>query len=178
MPKVLNAGILRALTLCSVLAHTACNGGAAADEDFGETSTMLWGNLGELGELKPTVSTYVIENSGEVLVYMSSAALTCPQIQVSRWLGGVEMGAQVVEIVVPADQASGTVQVEEGRAEVNYALGGRSSAYEQSAIGGHVTFTKTLPGTVEGTFVGEFADAADSVKGRFQAEYCDSGQGY
>lgn len=178
MPQALTTGVTRAVLLFGALAPAACTGGGGNDDDFGETSTMLWGNLGELGELKPTASSFVIENSGEVLVYMSSTPLTCAQIQVSRWLGGVEMGAQVVELVVPADKATGTVEVGEGGAEVNYALGGRSSAYEQSAMGGHVTFTKPLPGTVEGTFVGEFADSADSVKGRFQAEYCDGGQGY
>src|SRR5690349_9094496 len=84
--------------LCGLLACTACDSGGN-EEDFGETSTLFTGHLGELGDLKPTVSSFVIENSGEVLVYMSSATLTCPQIQVSRWLGSVEAGAQVVEIV-------------------------------------------------------------------------------
>lgn len=166
-----------AVLFCSLLA-SACNSGDG-EEDFGETSTMLSGELGELGALKPTVSSLVIENSGEVLIYMSSATLTCPQIMVSRWLGGVEAGAQVVEIVVPSELAVDTVAVEEGGAEVNYAAGGKSSAYEKSAIAGHVTVTKSLPGTVvEGTFTATFADAADSVKGRFQAEFCEGGQGY
>ena len=166
------------MVLFSSLVASACSGGDVEKEDFGETSTLLSGELGELGALKPTVSSLVIENSGEVLIYMSSAPLTCPQIMVSRWLGGVEAGAQVVEIVVPSELAVDTVDVEEG-AEVNYAAGGKSSAYEKSAIAGHVTFTKSLPGTVvEGTFTATYADAGDSVKGRFQAEFCAGGQGY
>lgn len=168
----------RTIVLGCLLACGACDGGGDPD-DFGETSTLFTGHLGELGELKPSVSSLVIENSGEVLVYMSTTTLTCPQLQSSRWLGGVAAGAQVVEIVVPSELATGTSQVEPGGAEVNYALGGRSSAYEKSAVSGHVTFTKSLPGsTVEGTFVAEYADPADSVKGRFLAELCDGGQGY
>ena len=169
-------GSLDAIILCGLL---ACNPGTdGSNEDFGETATMLSGQLGELGELEPTVSSLVIENSGEVLIYLSSAPLTCPQIMVSRWLGSVQAGAQVVELVVPTELAVDTTPVEQGGAEVNYALGGRSSAYEKSAMAGHVTFTKSLPGTVEGTFTATFADAADSVKGSFQAEYCKGGQGY
>lgn len=165
-----------ALLICGLL---ACDSGAD-EEDFGETSTLLSGHLGELGDLKPTVSSLVIENSGEVLIYMSSSTLTCAELMVSRWLGGVAAGAQVVEIVVPSERAVAdvAVDVEPGGAEVNYALGGRSSAYEKSAIGGHVTFTKTLPGTVEGTFTATYAADADSVKGRFQAAFCAGGQGY
>jgi len=175
--------VSRTIALCGLLAGGAggaggCDAGSNAD-DFGETSTLFTGHLGELGELKPSVSSFVIENSGEVLVYMSTATLTCPQIQVSRWLGSVEAGAQVVEIVVPTDLATGTSQVEPGGAEVNYTVGGRSSAYEKSAVSGHVTFTRSLPGkTVEGTFIAEYTDAADSVKGRFLAEFCNGGQGY
>jgi hypothetical protein len=178
MPDHKRALLAPALLLCGLL--TACNDGAdPEDEDFGETSTLLSGELGDLGPLKPTVSSFVIENSGEVLIYMSSATLTCPEIMVSRWLGDAPAGAQVVEIVVPSERAVDTVQVEEGGAEVNYAAGGKSSAYEKSAIAGHVTFTRSLPGTVvEGSFSATFADAGDSVKGRFQAEYCEGGQGY
>lgn len=166
----------RTALLCSLLA-VACSD-SANDEDFGETSTLLMGELGELGELKPTVASFVIENSGEVLIYLSSAPLTCAQIMVSRWLGDAELGSQVVEIVVPAELAVDTVAVEPGAAEVNYAAGGKSSAYEVSATEGHVTFTKGLPGTVEGSFSATYADTAVSVKGRFQAEYCAGGQGY
>lgn len=164
--------------VCSLLACACGDAAGPGDDDFGETSTELSGHLGELGDLKPTVSSLVIENSGEVLIYLSSTALSCQQLTVSRWLGSVESGAQVVEIVVPSDRAVDTVAVEQGGAEVNYALGGRSSAYEKSAVSGHVTFTTGLPGPVEGTFTATYADPADSVKGRFSAEFCDGGQGY
>ena len=164
--------------LCCSVAGAACSTNGGEDEDFGETSTLLNGHLGELGDLKPMVSSLFIENSGEILIYMSSVTLTCDQLTVSRWLGDVEMGAQVVEIVVPTELAVDAVAVEPGGAEVNYALGGRSSAYEKSAVGGHVTFTKGLPGSVEGSFSATYADAAVSVKGRFQAEFCAGGQGY
>ena len=164
--------------ILAVMLTAACGSGGANDEDFGETSTLLMGELGELGELKPTVSSLVIENSGEVLIYLSSAPLTCPELMVSRWLGDVEVGAQVVEIVVPSELAVDTVAVEPGGAEVNYAAGGKSSAYEVSAADGHVTFTKGLPNTVKESFAATYADAAVSVKGRFQAEFCAGGQGY
>ncbi len=170
--------------LCCSVAGAACSTNGGEDEDFGETSTLLNGHLGELGDLKPMVSSLFIENSGEILIYMSSVTLTCDQLTVSRWLGDVEMGAQVVEIVVPTELAVDAVAVEPGGAEVNYALGGRSSAYEKSAGGGHLTFTKMLPamrvaGAIgEGTVVADYADGSDSVKGRFQAEFCEGGQGY
>lgn len=167
------------MLLCGLIAGGCKDGTSVEEEDFGETSTMLFGELGELGPVKPTVSSLVIENSGETLIYLSSTALTCTQLMVSRWLGDVEAGAQVVEIVVFSELAVDTVPVEGGGAEVNYASGGKSSAYEKSAVAGHVTFTKSLPGTVvEGTFSATYADAADSVKGRFQAEFCAGGQGY
>ena len=97
---------LHMTVMCSLLAY-GCGETGPADEDFGETSTELSGHLGELGDLKPTVSSLVIENSGEILIYLSSAALSCQQLTVSRWLGSVEPGAQVVEIVVPSERAVG-----------------------------------------------------------------------
>ena len=97
--------------LCCSVAGAACSTNGGEDEDFGETSTLLNGHLGELGDLKPMVSSLFIENSGEILIYMSSVTLTCDQLTVSRWLGDVEMGAQVVEIVVPTELAVDVVAV-------------------------------------------------------------------
>jgi hypothetical protein len=173
------ASHVRAIALGAGIAHVVgCSEDPTIEEkDYGETSTLLMGELGDLGPLEETASSFVIENSGEVLVYMSSVPLTCPQIMISRWLGDVEDGAQVVEIVVPSDLGVGTLHVSEG-AEVNYAAGGKSSAYEKSASDGYVKFTKSLPGTVEGSFSATYTDPPASVEGRFQAEFCEGGQGY
>jgi hypothetical protein len=153
----------------------AGSGGASANGG----GTVLTGTLGDLGEVEPTVSTLVIANSGEVLIYMSSAPITCELLTESRWLGSVDAGSQVVEIVVPAARTTGTVPVEDGGAEVNYAPGGMSSAYEQSADAGSVTFTRFTPqGVAEGTFNATYGDPAGNVSGTFHAEYCAGGQGY
>jgi hypothetical protein len=110
---------------------------------------------------------------------MSSAPITCGLLTNSRWLGSVAAGSQVVEVVVPAARTTGTVPVEEGGAEVNYAPGGMSSAYEESADSGSVTFTSfSANGVAEGTFTATYADPAGDVTGTFHAEFCANGQGY
>jgi len=110
---------------------------------------------------------------------MSSAPITCALLTSSRWLGSVAAGSQVVEIVVPSDTTAGTIQVEEGGAEVNYAPGGMSSAYEESADSGSVTFTTLTPnGVVEGSVTASYTDPAGNVSGTFHAEFCAGGQGY
>jgi hypothetical protein len=159
------------------------DGGAAgaggSSENTSGAVTALTGTLGDLGSVKPTVSTLVIANSGEVLIYMSSAPITCALLSESRWLGSVDAGSQVVEIVVPASRTTGTIPVEEGGAEVNYAPGGMSSAYEESADSGSVTFTKfAANGVAEGTVEATYGSPAGNVAGTFHAEFCDGGQGY
>ncbi len=142
-------------------------------------SASLTGTLGALGALQPTVSSLVISNSGETLIYMSSAPITCELLTMSRWLGSVATGSQVVEIVVPSNRASGTVPVEDGGAEVNYAPGGMSSAYEETAASGSVTFTTSMPnGVVEGSVMATYANPTGDVSGTFHAEFCAGGQGY
>lgn len=160
---------------------TSGSGGAlGADAGGGDAppagTTSLTGTLGMLGAVKPTVSSFVISNSGETLIYMSSAALTCPQIMVSRWLGMATAGSQVVEIVVPGAPKVGTVQV--GPGEVNYAAGGKSSAYEVNAQSGSITFTAAMVnGPVQGTVMATYAGGGN-VMGTFSAEFCAGGQGY
>ena len=128
--------------------------------------------------MKPTVSSLVISNSGERLVYLSSAPITCDTLSVSRWLGSIDANAQVVEIVVKSSFATGTVAVGKG-AEVNYAKGGRSSSYEQAAATGSVTFTINDPtGVAEGTVMATYASPTGDVSGSFHAEFCAGGQGY
>jgi hypothetical protein len=140
-------------------------------------STSLSGVLGDLGKVQPTVSSLVILNSGERLVYLSSAPITCDTLSVSRWLGSTPADAQVVEIVVKSSFTTGTIAV--GKAEVNYAKGGRSSSYEVSASSGSVTFTiNEAMGVAEGTVDASYDSPVGSVKGAFHAEYCDGGQGY
>src|ERR1700712_4856635 len=127
--------------------------GTSATPDAGGTTsgggTNLTGTLGTTGAIKPIVSSLVISNSGETLIYMTTAPLTCQQLTMSRWLGSFTTGAQVIEIVVsgPAKVGAATFP------EVNWATGGKSSAYEQSVAPGQgmVTFTKAeAMGVVEG----------------------------
>ena len=137
--------------------------------------TQLTGTLGALGAVKATVSSIVISNSGETLIYLTSARLTCEQVMVSRWLGAFAPNAQVVEIVVSGPAKVGKAE----SAEVNFAAGGKSSAYEQSATSTSVTFTKSEPeGIVEGTVSASYANPKGNVAGAFHAEFCPGGQGY
>ncbi len=139
-------------------------------------TTALTGTLGTLGAVQPTVSSLWISNSGESLLYLSSAPITCEQLKTSRWLGSVAKGAQVVELVLKGDPTTGTLKVPP--AEVNYAGGGKSSSYEVGATSGSITFTKAEPkGVVEGTLNAAY-DGADTLSGAFHAVFCDGGQGY
>lgn len=141
----------------------------------GSTGTSFTGTLGALGAAQPTVSSWMITNSGETLIYMSSTPLTCPQIQVSRWLGSTTAGSQVIEIVVKGSPAIGDTAVPPG--EVNFAPGGKSSAYETNADSGKITFTKFEKDTVvEGSVSAVYG--SDSIQGTFHAEFCANGQGY
>jgi len=153
-------------------------GGAGAPADTGATS--LSGTLGDLGAVEPTVSSFVISNSGETLVYLTSAPITCDTLTTSRWLGSIDANAQVVEIVVKSSFTTGTATVGGSPSvEVNYAKGGRSSAYEQNAASGTVTFTTNTPkGPVAGTVDAKYANPTGNVSGQFSAEFCDGGQGY
>lgn len=142
----------------------------------GDGSTTITGTLGKLGAAKPTVTSLFIENSGETLIYMSSAPLTCDLLTNSRWLGSAETGSQVIEIVIPGYPKVTKVAVPSG--EVNYAAGGKSSAYEVTAESGSISFTSvTDKSIVEGVFTASYADGS-TIDGNFHAEFCDGGQGY
>jgi len=158
------------------------NGGSSGSAGTGttDTGTSLSGTLGDLGAIQPTVSSFVISNSGETLVYLTSVAIDCETLMTSRWLGSIDASAQVVEIVFKSSFTTGTATVDGSPvAEVNYAKGGRSSSYEQNAASGTVTITMNTPGgPVEGTVDAKYANPAGSVKGHFHAEFCDGGQGY
>jgi hypothetical protein len=145
----------------------------ASNEETIAGATRLTGTLGTLGALQPIVSSKVIANSGETLIYMTTAPLTCEELLVSRWLGAFAKGAQVVEIVV-----SGPAKLGAARApEVNYAEGGKSSSYEKGAKTSGVTFTKSEPmGVVEGTVMATYGNG--ELSGSFHAEFCPDGQGY
>jgi hypothetical protein len=176
---------------CSSSGNGSSDAGGGGGSDSGSTAgadtaggapttsgtTALEGTLGELGAVKPIVSSLVILNSGERLVYMSTAPITCDTLSTSRWLGSTPADSQVVEIVVKASVTTGTIPV--GKAEVNYAKGGRSSSYEVNASSGSVTFTINDPmGVAEGSVDATYDSPAGSVKGTFHAEFCDGGQGY
>ena len=153
---------------------------AAVDANGGDTggsgagSTTLTGMLGTLGAVKPIVSTLWISNSGETLVYMSSATITCEQLMVSRWLGAATAGSQVVEIVIKGAPKVADYPVPPG--EVNYAAGGKSSAYETVATTGKVHFTSADAQVLEGSVMATYA--AGSISGTFHATFCANGQGY
>jgi hypothetical protein len=142
---------------------------------YDSATTELTGTLGASGALRPIVSSLVISNSGETLVYMTTAPLTCDELKVSRWLGAFTQDAQVIEIVV-----SGPPKVGPGnRTEVNWATGGRSSAYEQGAATASVIFTKgEAMGVVEGTVTATYDKPTGHVSGHFHAEFCPNGQDY
>ena len=140
---------------------------------------MLTGTLGALGAVKPTVNGWVISNSGETLIYLSSAMLTCQMMQTmgAPWLSKVEMGAQVIEIVIKGAPTVKTYPVGPLQGEVNYAQGGRSSSYEVNATSGSITFTKAMAnGPVEGTVMATYA--MGNVMGTFHAEFCANGSQY
>jgi hypothetical protein len=146
-----------------------------------DDKTKLSGVLGDLGDAQPSLWTVFILNSNETIVYMSSSALTCAEIagrDGSRWLLKTEVGSQVVEIVVPSASAKlGTVAVGGGKAEINYAPGGKSSANEKNASSGSVTFTKVESEAVlEGHFDATYDNPSGQVSGTFHADFCPDGQ--
>jgi hypothetical protein len=145
-----------------------------ATSEAGTGGTSLSGTLGELGAVQPIVASLWIQNSGETLIYMSTAPITCDQLKTSRWLGGTAKGSQVVEIVIKGAPKVADYPVPPG--EVNYAAGGKSSSYEVNADSGKITFTKADATTVEGTVTATYASG--NVSGTFHAEFCAGGQGY
>jgi hypothetical protein len=129
--------------------------------------------------VKPTVNAFWVSNSGETLIYLSSAPLTCMMMQTMGlgWLNKVAAGAQVIEIVVKGAPAVKTYPVGFLQGEVNYAPGGMSSSYETTASSGSITFTMATPmGPVEGMVMATYASG--NVMGTFHAEYCANGSQY
>ena len=139
------------------------------------SKTVITGTLGELGAAGPVVSSLFITNSGETLVYLATQPLSCNGLTLSRWLGQTPPETQVVEIVIRGDATVDTFDVPPN--EVNYAKGGRSSAFEVVADSGSVTFvTAKESELVEGELRVNYG--ADEVAGTFHATFCDGGQGY
>jgi hypothetical protein len=140
---------------------------------------MLTGTLGALGMVKPTVNGWVISNSGETLIYLSSAPLTCMMMQTMGrpWLSSLPAGSQIVEIVVRGTPTVKTYPVGILQGEVNYAEGGKSSSYEVSASSGSITFTQAMAmGPVDGTVMATYP--MGNVMGTFHAEFCAMGSQY
>jgi hypothetical protein len=139
------------------------------------SKTAITGTLGDMGPVQPIVSSYYISNSGETLVYLSTAQLTCELLTMSPWLGQVQAGAQVIEVIVKGDPKVQSYAVPPG--EVNYAPGGKSHNYEKNADSGEIVFTKVdLKNLVEGTVSAKYGST--EISGTFHATYCDMGQGY
>lgn len=135
--------------------------------------TTITGKLGDLGEVGKIVSSLWITNSGESLVYLSTATITCDTLTTSRWLGSTEAGSKTIEIVIKGNPAVGDKAVPP--AEVNYAPGGKSSAYEKNAEDGSVSFTKADAKTVQGTVTASYSDGT-KIEGTFNATFCTGGQ--
>ena len=162
------------------------NGGTAAAGAAGTTGgggasngSMITGTIGTLGAVKPIVSAWVISNSGETLIYLSTAPLTCMMMQTmgAGWLPTLPAGSQVIEIVVKGAPMVKTYPVGLLQGEVNYAPGGKSSAYETNATGGSITFTSAMAnGPVAGSVMATYA--MGSIMGTFQANFCAMGSQY
>src|SRR5438128_2533282 len=129
--------LLFSVVVCAALAGCGSSdggsqapGGAAGSDDgaagspAADGATSLTGTLGDLGPASATATSLAISNSGETLIYMSSAPITCDMLKTSRWLGSVDATAQVVEIVFKSTAKVGTLTVgPPDDAEVNYAKG-------------------------------------------------------
>ncbi|MCA9488381.1 MAG: hypothetical protein KC621_00615 [Myxococcales bacterium] len=154
----------------------AADGSSASDTAY----SVLTGDLGELGELNPIVSGQVIEYSGETITYLSTVDLACDAMVESRWLGALDPDAQVIEIVFKSDTAGTDLEVGgTGSLEVNYASGGRSSAYEVGAASGTVSLTDhTAGGPIVGYVDATYTHPSGFVAGPFEAEFCPGGQQY
>ena len=159
--------------------------GGMGTSDAGATGgtasgTTVTGTLGALGAAMPIMGALFISTGSETIVYLSSAPLPCSMISGrdgSKWLVRQPAGSQVVELVVPGAAKVGAASF----AEVNYAPGGMSSAYEKSAALGSakLSFTKVEAMSVlEGTFSATYANPTGSVNGTFHAEFCADGQEY
>lgn len=170
-------GLFSAMVACGSGGNTNEPDGVQVD-DGGVTFSALSGKLGSLGDVKPIVASWVISNSGETLIYLSSAPIACAGLQTMGvgWLSSLPSDAQVVEIVVEGDPKVGRVKV--GPGEVNYAPGGTSSAHEKNASSGSITFTKAqAKGAVAGTVTAKYADGS-AIMGTFAAEFCPNGSQY
>lgn len=166
----------RIALLVLLTSSVGCSTTGTPSPDVGPIdSTAITGTLGSLGAAAPTVSSLMISNSGETLIYLSSAPLTCDQLKVSRWLGGATAGSQVVEVIVEGAPRLEIYAVPP--AEVNFAEGGRSSATETGASSGSVAFTRYESNALaEGTFHAKYG--SNMVDGVFHATFCAGGQGY
>jgi hypothetical protein len=80
----------------------------------------------------------------------------------------------VVEIVVKGAPQVADYPVPPG--EVNYARGGKSSAYEVNADSGKISLTAADAQVVEGTVMATYG--SNSISGTFHAEFCAGGQNY
>lgn len=171
--------LLLLLTAVSAACHASSAGDASSVSVVrnadGGIDTALSGSVGDLGAAKPTVSSLMISNSGETLIYMSSAEITCKQLQESRWLGGTPAGSQIVEIVFSGAPEVGTIDVPPG--EVNVAPGGKSSSYETTADSGQIDVTAfEVDSLIEGTLTAAYG--RNTLSGQFHATFCANGQGY
>ncbi len=165
--------VVQALLIAVVVVAGVACGTEAPTYDY--STTAIEGTLGDLGPVAPIVSSLMIENSGETLVYLGTTPLSCNGLTISRWLGQTPPETQVIELVLHGDAAAGTFDVPPQ--EVNYARGGRSSAFEVVSDAGSINVVTGTPGElIEGDF--DVVAGTDTIRGSFHATFCDGGQGY
>lgn len=154
-------------------------GSAGAGGASGGGNAMITGTIGALGAVKPIVNAWVIQNSGETLIYLSTAPLTCMMMQTQGvgWLPKLPAGSQVIELVIKGNPSAKMYPIGALQGEANYAPGGMSSAYEKNATGGSITFTMAMAGgPVDGSVMATYA--MGSIMGTFHAEFCSMGSQY
>ena len=152
-------------------------GTVSSDGGSPSDPSKVTGTLSTLGAAQPIVSSYVISNRGETLIYLTTSPITCTTLQASRWSGSTAAGSQIIEFVMQGAPTVGqTVAVPPG--EVNYVPGAMSSANEMSASSGSFMFTRAdHNGTVQGYVTAAFDDGTH-ISGTFNAEFCANGMNY
>lgn len=162
--------------LPAALVLAACGSSPSSAVDAPPGTTVITGTLGSLGDAQPTVSSLMIANSGETLVYLSSGPITCDTLTVSRWLGGTQAGTQVVELVWEGDAAVMDLDVPPG--EVNFAPGGMSSSHEVGAVSGSIHISAAeIDTSISGSFTAAYPGGSH-IQGQFSATFCPGGQDY
>ena len=147
------------------------------------SGNSLTGTLGTLGPAKPIVAGFVVHTGIQGRAYLSSAPLTCAQMMTAGWLSSAVAGSQVTEVVVWRWEGAvvseigiaGTGVPPAGVGEVNYAVGGKSSADAVKAKSGRILNEGLGDGGMHGDLDATFADGSQ-LAGIFHVHFCPGGQ--